>query len=71
MTTIDQDGELDLRRPPGRDHRIDGGANSSPVEEHVIDEQHRPAVDGGRWQDWKRRRGRPRQIVAVRPDVKR
>ena len=45
MAAVDQDRELHERRAAVVEEGVDGGADGAPRVEHVVDEDHRGAVD--------------------------
>ena len=45
MAAVDEHGELDARRPPELQQRVDGSANRPPRVEHVVHEHDRLALE--------------------------
>ena len=69
MTTIDQNRQLDLRWTTRRDDGVDRRPNGPPIEQHVVDQEDRPAVDSRRRQHREGGGRCPWQIVAIGPDI--
>ena len=72
MAPIDQHRQLDRRRPPVVDQRVQRRPNRASGEEHVVDQHDHRAVDiAGNAAGQNPRRAAPRQIVAVEAVVDR
>ena len=73
VATVDEHGQLDASRPAEVDQLVERRPYGASREEHVVDHDHRAAVDGehdvGALRD--RLRGEAREIVTVERDVQR